>query len=121
MSFIVTKKSRKYGNERLLYYLVESYREDGKIKRRNLLALGTCKAVADLLGLTEQKEVGINGRISILEKKLDNFIKNGVLPSSYVQNDSPKLIKERLIGRVQKLKDELSKCITEKEKIRNFL
>ncbi len=56
MAFVINKKSKKYGKERKLYYLVENYREAGKIKRKTLLKLNDCKNVAELFQRTIQEQ-----------------------------------------------------------------
>jgi len=43
MAFIISKKSSKNSELRRLYYVVESYRDNGKVKRRIIVSLGEGK------------------------------------------------------------------------------
>ncbi len=80
MAFIISKKSRQYGRMRLLYYLVENYRKDNKVKRRTLLHLHSHKSVAQLLNATEQEEAKQRDYVVSLERALNDLAETGKLP-----------------------------------------
>jgi len=47
MAFIINKASYRKGKSHTLYYLVENYREKGKVKRRKLLNLHKNKSIQE--------------------------------------------------------------------------
>lgn len=106
MSFVINKRSKKWGEVRSLYYLVESYREDNKGKRRTLLPLGECKNLNEFLDLTERREAMALSMIKSDEKKLVNL--------------SP-WERERLVRIIGIRKNHLQRCRTTKEKIMQLM
>lgn len=74
MAFVISKESIKKGKTRELYYLVENYRSDGKIKRRTLLRLEECKTVAELYELTIQEQKMWYEKLSTRTKQLEALI-----------------------------------------------
>ena len=58
MAFIVCKKSRRHGEARDLFYLVENYRDGGKVKRRTLIGLGESTTLQDAVA-SIQKEIDL--------------------------------------------------------------
>lgn len=74
MAFVIHKKSKKYGKERKLYYLVENYREQGKIKRKTLLKLNDCKNVAELFHRTKQEQDRWVEQLEERKRRLDAII-----------------------------------------------
>lgn len=66
MSFVINKKSKRGGKIRNLYYLVESYRDGKKVKRRTLLKLGEEPDVFGVLDKLSRNE-------KILKKNLVTY------------------------------------------------
>lgn len=56
MAFIISKTSTGWGKTRRLFYLVENYRVNGKVKRRCLLSLRGFTSVADYLTVLLREE-----------------------------------------------------------------
>jgi hypothetical protein len=70
MAYILAKQSTLNGIIRNLYYLVESYRENGKVKRKKILGLGESKDFSELIDRLGHKEREIKGEIQEWEDKL---------------------------------------------------
>lgn len=60
MTYIISKQSKKEGRDRRLYYVVQSYREQGKVKRKTIAQLGEAQTPLQALDhIREQrKEIG---------------------------------------------------------------
>ena len=84
MAFILGKDSVRNGEKRKLYYLVESYREGGKIKRRTIYKLRERESLTEekqeIVELIKEEERMINElvdevrRLSRIERKGDGDI-----------------------------------------------
>lgn len=122
MAFVINKQSKRNGQIRKIYYLVENYRKDNKVKRKTLLTLGECKTVAELLVLIEKKEASLMDRLTNNERKLDEFLKTGNNPFSFGSpTDTQKMIKQNLVKYVERAKKDLQTCQSRKEEIKDFL
>lgn len=55
MAFVISKKSTLRGRTRNLYYLVESFREAGKVKRRTICCLGESDSLKSALRRLESE------------------------------------------------------------------
>ncbi|HIH13442.1 TPA: hypothetical protein HA242_07000 [Candidatus Woesearchaeota archaeon] len=119
MAFIISKKSRLWGQERRLYYLVESYREGDKVKRKTLLALKEHKSVAELLSHVEQKKARELDRVMQIKGKLDDFLQHGKLPALWL--GSPDTLPFRLGKSLERIKASLEQREQEISKIKSFL
>lgn len=122
MAFIISKKSTTKGEERLLYYLVENYRDNDKVKRRKLLALGDCKNVPEFLERMERRQVGILNRLEMNENRLKNFLATGKNPFPFASlTDTQENINYRLVESIERTKIELQEHQIRKERIKSFL
>jgi len=72
MAFVISKKSKKRNRDTTLYYLVESYREGKKIKRRTILALGDAQNIAGHLENLENKKLVYEKEIARFESDIRN-------------------------------------------------
>jgi hypothetical protein len=54
MPFIRAKHQKSRGRERTYYYLVESYRDNGRVRQKTLAYLGKYPSVEDALALLPQ-------------------------------------------------------------------
>lgn len=118
MAFIISKKSRRWGNERNLYYLVESFRDGNKVRRKTLLALREHKTVVELLTSTEEKYLRLTTQLQKRIERLENYTKSGVTSSPLPPTTHTGRM---LVGFVEKTKAELEQCQSEIEKIKSFL
>src|SRR3989344_544206 len=105
MAFIVSKKSSRNGKKRKLYYLVENYRKDNKVRRKTLLKLNEHKTVAELLESIEQERIDLVDRLRKFEKERDDFINNGKAPP--LSFCSPYQIRKRLDWAVEYTKTDI--------------
>lgn len=76
MAFIISKNSKKWGKDRKVYYLVENYRDKGKVKRRTLLKLheeGSIEVILEKLTINEKT---LKENLKAYENKLLEIEKN---------------------------------------------
>lgn len=106
MAFVIKKRSKRYGVTRPLYYLVESYRDGSKVKRRTLFALGECKTLREFIELTEKRETMALSMIRYDEKRLATV-------NSWEKNSVLRIIEIR--------KSHLQRCRTNKEKVMKLM
>lgn len=96
MAFIISKKSTWGGETRLLYYLVENYREGNKIKRKTLLKLNKQNNLSEILQSTKQEEAKLLLELKTCKEKLDSITKNMNQPYSfYLIRHLPEAIREK--------------------------
>jgi len=76
MAFIISKNSKRDGNRRKLYYLVENYRDNGKIKRKTILHLNECNSIDMALDRIRMDMDSLNKKIHETEVNI-NAIKEG--------------------------------------------
>lgn len=69
MAFVISKPSLKDGSLRELYYLVESYREGGKIKRRTIHKLKEHKSIDEAITTLEEKKQPLVEKMRRLEQE----------------------------------------------------
>ena len=75
MAFVIAKKSNKNGETRNLYYIVQSYRNDGKAKRRTIVSLGEGENCSEALK-----------KINEAKKDIQKLIDKDKL---YIENPNP--------------------------------
>lgn len=63
MAFIIAKKSKRNDEVRNLYYIVQSYRNNGKAKRNTILSLGEGKNCSEALKKIEEAKNDIQEAI----------------------------------------------------------
>lgn len=119
MAFIVSKKSSRNGRERELYYLVENYRKDNKVRRKTLLKLNEHKTVAELLTSIEQERIDLVDRLHKFEKERDDFINHGKAPP--LSFGSPYMIRKRLEWAIKNTKTQLKACEKKIEEIKKHM
>jgi hypothetical protein len=95
MSFIISKTSTSHGESRKLYYLVQNYREDNKIKRRTLLKLNENVDLSAFFEKTLQEERNILDNLSKAKESFKKLLENEDQPQSgYLK----KLLPIRIVG-----------------------
>lgn len=77
MAFIITKKSIYDGQERLLYYFVESYRQGNKTKRKTIFKLGQCTNLYDYYEVMLKREEWLLSITTKYEEKLNLLVEKG--------------------------------------------
>lgn len=70
MAYILAKKSTLNGVRRNLYYLVESYREGGKVKRKTIIQLGETNNIDSALEIINRKKEEILQEIQDCREKI---------------------------------------------------
>lgn len=120
MSFIISKISNANGIPHQLYYLVENYRKDNRIKRRTLLHLHQHRNLEELLKATQQEEGVLIQRLSHFESELEGFIKYGTVPQLLAFR-SPIKIKNRLIIDIEETRAEIAECQKRITTIKNYI
>ena len=118
MAFIVNKKSVADGQEKLLYYLVENYREGNKVKRKTIFRLRSNATLDEFLAVMQRREIGILGRLAHVEEQFSKAV------AAYKQKpNSPLLesIKSGLTRSVEKVRAELQECQNIQEKIKHYM
>jgi len=76
MAFIINKKSKTRNGLKTLFYLVENYREDNRIRRRTVMTLGENNNLTGLLKSIQDEEEVCLSKIKELEDRLYR-VKNG--------------------------------------------
>src|SRR5215469_1960379 len=102
MAFIISKLSKSNGETRKLYYLVKSYRENDKIKRKKLFALKTYSTLAKYLEASVNEESKALSSFKRLKGESELFIKTG--KTSFLPSLPPEQDKQRLITRIENTK-----------------
>lgn len=77
MAFIITKKSNYGGEERLLYYFVENYRQGNKVKRKTIFKLGQCTNIYDYYEVILKREESLLSVVTKYEGKLNRLLEKG--------------------------------------------
>ena len=83
MSFIISKNSKRHGVDRKVYYLVENYRDKGKVKRRTLLKLHEEGNIQVILEKLTRNEKVLRGNVRICENKLIKLERKNEDPNFY--------------------------------------
>ncbi|SRR6266702_4722104 len=104
--FVINKKSERWGEIRSLYYLVENYREDGKIKRRTLFSLGEYKSPQEMFAFLERREATLIFILNESEKKIKNQLQK---KSEVFSLDT--ILNIKLLKHCQIRKEEISKFL----------
>lgn len=68
MAFVISKTSSRNGNFRELYYLVESYRENGKVKRKTIHKLKEYKDIDEAIAAIEERKQPLIEKMKRLER-----------------------------------------------------
>jgi hypothetical protein len=119
MAFIISKKSSKNGEARKIYYLVENYREDNRIKRKKLLALGEHDNLHDFLEVTITRKVDTANRIIQNQTKLNTFLETGKNP--FLFPSTKRKITDTLIHAIERERVSLLACEAMEKKIRSYM
>ena len=76
MAFIISKKSKRGGKEKQLYYMVRNYREGNKIKRSVIWKLGESSNLQEALSSINEHEKTLLNQLQELENRLER-VKRG--------------------------------------------
>ena len=114
MAFIISKISKTRNNSKILYYLVENYRDGKKIKRRKISTLGEYCNLTDLLENLQKEENSCLAKIMELEGRLIR-IKNGDL-KAFLPYCPPYRQVARITERISNLKANVNELKLEENK-----
>lgn len=118
MAFIVSKKSNRHGQERLLYYFVENYRQGSKIKRRTIFKMKWNNNLDDFLAMIQRQESFYLATLAPLKKRYNDVSeKSRQYPNSVYLNS----IMQRLILSIQRLKIRLDDSRQLQEKVKSYM
>ena len=120
MAFVIKKISRRHGKEKKLHYLVQNYRDERRlVKRETLIKLGDCESVAEFLEHTRQQEKEILERLCDIKTKFENFKKHGIAPILW--GSSPNRIYKKFVWWVKHGEDELEECKSKIKVIKGYM
>ena len=118
MAFIISKKSSRHGKQHLLYYFVENYRKDNKIKRRTIFNLHLSNNLYDFYEILLKREKRILDALTLFEKKLSVIVEKRKLHPDYEPlKESEKKYKKL----VEEWKSELYECKQTQIKVKSFM
>lgn len=120
MPFIISKTSKRHGRERKLYYFVENYRNDNRVKRETLLKLGENKNLQEHLEFAENKEVEAKKRLERSVSIFEGFKYQHKVPV-LMAHQHPSRIWKNLNYWVEKDKKEVERWQNYQAQIRSYL
>lgn len=101
MAFIISKQSKRNGTTRLLYYLVESYREKGIVRRRTIYKLNIYRNFEEILKATIKGKKYFRKELDLFERKLSEWMKDKDRPMFYYH-------KNELEGKIRESSERLN-------------